>query len=86
MNNTPHNFSYSGSIAYCVDFSYSSDQRLKSAFKGYSHWILQNIEIFFLFFSLQKGETQRVDSFSLAYFLNNLSLGQLSRQTGIISG
>ena len=46
MNNTPHNVSYSASIAYCVDFFYSTDQRLKSAFKGYYHWILQKIEEF----------------------------------------
>ena len=54
VSNTSHNFSYSGSIAYCVDFSYSSDQRLKSAFKGYYHWILQNIENFFIFLVVKR--------------------------------
>ena len=46
VNNTPHNFSYSASIAYRVDFFYSPDQRLKSAYEVYYHWILQNIEKF----------------------------------------
>ena len=63
MNNTPHNFSYSGSIAYCVDFSYSSDQRLKSAFKGYYHWILQNIEIFFYFSRCKKVKLKELTLF-----------------------